>query len=173
MMTRLIQLVTAGMLFVGLSSCASLQQPERVTQPQPLGAAQVPPSSAGQAGEAPKAPASVGPGGKGEELFVSKTEMSPRPEPGPVVEEESERPVERNGQLFSLAAQGVDIKTVLLALSRCVLSTNSCCPLWWSSSTTQEAMRMLPAEGCLEPGTPGAKLSQNVPASSWVKRLLR
>jgi len=61
--------------------------------------------------------------GKGEELFLSQTEMMPRPEPAPAPaakppEGAGEKPVKRNGQLFSLSAQDVDINTVLLAFSQ-------------------------------------------------------
>lgn len=119
MSRSLFRFVMIGVLYFGLASCASLEGPETVTQPQPLEAAKTAPAAA--PGEVRESPATVGPGGKGEELFLSQTEVMPRPEPAPAAEpqkEAAEKPVQRNGQLFSLSAQDVDINTVLLAFSQ-------------------------------------------------------
>ena len=103
-------------LVAGLSSCASMQGPEAVTQPQPLETAQTP-----KATVAKKRPDKVGPGGDSRELLMPQTDFVPGAEPGPVQEEAPEisgRTVERKGPLFSLAAQDVEVNTVLLSLAQ-------------------------------------------------------
>ena len=117
----LFRLIGIGIGFLGLSSCAALQGPETVTQAQPLEppAAQAAPSAeSAAAAEERQLPPQVGPDGNGEELFLTQTEMAPRPENGAQPGAPETPPVERNGPLFSLSAQDADIQTVLMAFSK-------------------------------------------------------
>lgn len=104
-------------LFAGLSSCASMQEPEVVTQPQPLENA----AAVEETPVAKKRPDKVGPGGDSQELLMPQTDFVPGAEDYPVVEpspEIAEKTVERKGPLFSLSAQDVEVNTVLLALAK-------------------------------------------------------
>ncbi len=102
-------------LFFGLSSCASMQNAETVTQPQPLETVEAQPP-------AKQRPNVVGPGGDSQELLMPQTDFVPGEEPvSPIVDETQaaeEKTVEREGPLFSLSAQDVEVKTVLLALAK-------------------------------------------------------
>ncbi len=102
-------------LFVGLSSCSSMKEAESVTQPQPLETARTQPP-------AKQRPSFVGPGGDSQELLMPQTDFVPGTEPvAPVIDGATvlkEKTVERRGPLFSLSAQEVEVKTVLLALAK-------------------------------------------------------
>ncbi len=102
-------------LFFGLSSCSTMKSAETVTEPQPLETAKTQPP-------AKKRPNFVGPGGDSRELLMPQTDFVAGAEPvSPIVDEtptSKEKPVERKGPLFSLSAQDVDVKTILLALAK-------------------------------------------------------
>ncbi len=102
-------------LFFGLSSCSTMKSAETVTQPQPLETAKAQPPEK-------KRPNFVGPGGDSRELLMPQTDFVPGTEPvDPIIEETAaskKKPVERKGPLFSLSAQDVEVKTILLALAK-------------------------------------------------------
>ncbi len=115
MIKRVKNLPLLLVLFLGLSSCSTMKSAETVTQPQPLETAKAKPP-------VKQRPNFVGPGGDSRELLMPQTDFVPGQEPIPPVIEDSaaneKKPVERKGPLFSLSAQDVEIKTILLALAK-------------------------------------------------------
>lgn len=102
-------------LFFGLSSCSTMKSAETVTEPQPLETAKAQPP-------AKKRLNFVGPGGDSRELLMPQTDFVSGAEPIPPIIDETpaspKKPVERKGPLFSLSAQDVEVKTILLALAK-------------------------------------------------------